>query len=120
MAGRRSVAFSAAVGSAAVTVTRATVLHGVTALEGFALLHFMATSNVAAPAAASTGRTAWARNLAAPVRDFLNNEAGSALVLLGAAVLAMLWANSPWPHSYESVWTTKLSINLGSAGISLD
>jgi Na+/H+ antiporter NhaA len=80
----------------------------------------MATSNVAAPASPATGRTAWARNLAAPVRDFLNNEAGSALVLLAAALLAMLWANSPWPGSYESVWTTKLSINLGGAGISLD
>src|SRR5262249_28269953 len=30
------------------------------------------------------------------------------------------WANSPWPHSYESVWTTKLSIQLGSHGISQD
>jgi Na+/H+ antiporter NhaA len=80
----------------------------------------MAASDVAASPAAATGRTAWARNLAAPVRDFLNNESGSALVLLAGAVLAMLWANSPWWHSYESVWTTKLSMNLGSMGISLD
>jgi Na+/H+ antiporter NhaA len=97
----------------------ATVPEGLTGLEAFALLHCMAT-NVATPPAPSSGRTAWARNLAAPVRDFLNNEAGSALVLLGAAALALLWANSPWPHSYESVWTTKLAINLGDAGISLD
>ena len=31
-----------------------------------------------------------------------------------------MWANSPWPDSYESVWTTKLSIRLGDSGISLD
>ena len=29
------------------------------------------------------GRTAWARNLATPVRDFLSTETGSAIVLLG-------------------------------------
>src|SRR6185295_16254479 len=67
-----------------------------------------------------TGRTAWARNLAAPVRSFLNTESGGAVVLLGATMLALLWANSPWPDSYESVWTTDLSIRLGSDGISMD
>jgi Na+/H+ antiporter NhaA len=41
-------------------------------------------------------------------------------VLLGATVAALVWANSPWPDSYESVWTTELSIQLGSEGISLD
>ena len=57
-----------------------------------------------------TGRTAWARNLAAPVRDFLNAETGGAVVLLAAVAAALLWANSPWSDSYESFWTTKLSI----------
>ena len=67
-----------------------------------------------------TGRTAWARNLAAPVRDFLNAETGGAVLLLAAVVAALLWANSPWWESYESFWTTDLSIELGSGGISLD
>jgi Na+/H+ antiporter NhaA len=57
--------------------------------------------------------------MAAPVRDFLSNETGSAAVLLAAAVAALLWANSPWSDSYESVWTTHLSIQLGGSGISL-
>jgi Na+/H+ antiporter NhaA len=70
--------------------------------------------------ASFTGRTAWARNLAAPIRDFLSAETGGAVVLLIAAVAALVWANSPWSDSYESVWTTKLSIHLGDAGISLD
>jgi Na+/H+ antiporter NhaA len=69
---------------------------------------------------AFTGHTAWARNLAAPVRDFLSQETGGAVVLLAAAAAALIWANSPWSDSYESFWTTKLSINLGSDGISLD
>ena len=67
-----------------------------------------------------SGRTAWARNLATPVRDFLSTETGGAIVLLVAAVAALLWANSPWSDSYESFWTTKLSITIGSGGISLD
>ncbi len=67
-----------------------------------------------------TGHSAWARNLAAPVRDFMGAETGGALVLLCAALAALAWANSPWPGSYESLWTTKLAIRLGSEGISLD
>ncbi|MDQ6822062.1 MAG: Na+/H+ antiporter NhaA [Actinomycetota bacterium] len=66
------------------------------------------------------GRTAWARNLAAPVRSFLSTETGGAVVMLGAAIAALVWANSPWSGSYESVWTTRLVIHLGHAGISAD
>jgi Na+/H+ antiporter NhaA len=75
-----------------------------------------------APSAATrfTGRTAWARNLAAPVRDYLSTETGGALVLLGAAVAALLWANSPWSDSYDSFWTTQFSIRIGGSGISMD
>ena len=66
------------------------------------------------------GRTAWARNLAAPVRSFLSTEAGGAFVMLGAAIAALVWANSPWWHTYQSVWTTELSIHLGTTGIAAD
>jgi Na+/H+ antiporter NhaA len=66
------------------------------------------------------GRTAWARNLAAPVRDFLSTETGGAAVMLGATIAALFWANSPWSHSYESVWTTKLTIRFGAGEISAD
>jgi Na+/H+ antiporter NhaA len=66
------------------------------------------------------GRTAWARNLTAPVRDYLTTETGGAMVMLAAAIAALLWANSPWSHSYESVWTTKVAIRVGSGGISAD
>src|ERR1700744_6162173 len=66
------------------------------------------------------GRTAWARNLAAPVRSFLSTEEGGAIVMLGAAIVALLWANAPGWHSYESVWTTQLAIRIGSKGITMD
>jgi Na+/H+ antiporter NhaA len=67
-----------------------------------------------------TERTAWARNMAAPVRDFLSTESGGAMVLLGAAMAALVWANSPWSGSYESFWSTTLSIRVGDEGLSLE
>jgi Na+/H+ antiporter NhaA len=66
---------------------------------------------------AFSGRTAWARSLQAPLREFLTTETGSASVLLAAAVAALAWANLDL-SSYESVWRTELSIELGGSGIS--
>jgi Na+/H+ antiporter NhaA len=66
------------------------------------------------------GRTAWARSLAAPVRDFLGTETGSASVLLAGTLIALLWANSPWSHSYTSLWSTRLVVRIGGNGIALD
>jgi Na+/H+ antiporter NhaA len=65
------------------------------------------------------GRTAWARNLAAPLRSFLTTETSGALALLGASLAALIWANLPWWESYESFWTTDLSIRIGDEGLSL-
>jgi Na+/H+ antiporter NhaA len=66
------------------------------------------------------GRTAWARNLAAPLRDYLNTETGGAVALLAATVAALVCANSPWSDSYDSVWGTELSIRVGDAAIAMD
>jgi Na+/H+ antiporter NhaA len=68
----------------------------------------------------SGGRTAWARNLAAPIRGFLHAETGGAIVLVVAALAALLWSNSPWSDSYESFWETRLAIEIGQHGIALD
>lgn len=71
-------------------------------------------------AEAATGRTAWERNLRAPVRRFLHTETSGAIVLVVAALAALAWANSPWSDSYESVWETTLSITLGDHALSTD
>ena len=68
---------------------------------------------------AFSGRTAWARSLQQPLRDFLATETGSAVVLLAAALAAIAWANVDL-SSYESVWRTPLSIRVGDSGISQD
>src|SRR5205823_3423657 len=66
-----------------------------------------------------SAHTAWARNMATPVREFLTTETGGGAVMLGATVAALIWANADH-SSYESVWTTALSITVGSHGISTD
>ena len=71
-------------------------------------------------ATAAAERTAWSRNLAAPVRTFLATESGSAAVLLAAAVAALVWANSPWWETYESFWGTEVSLRVGDLGFALD
>ena len=71
------------------------------------------------PAAPLSGRTAWARNLEAPLRDFLRTETGSAAILLGAAIVALVWVNMD-SASYERVWQTLLAIRVGGAGVTQD
>jgi Na+/H+ antiporter NhaA len=66
-----------------------------------------------------TGRTAWARNLQTPLREFLRTETGGAAVLLTAAVAALVWVNVD-ASSYGSVWSKVLSISLGHSGVALD
>ena len=66
-----------------------------------------------------SGRTAWARNLQTPLRLFLRTETGGAAVLLGMAVVALIWVNAD-ASSYNAVWTARLSVRLAGAGVSLD
>ena len=66
-----------------------------------------------------SGRTAWARSIQTPLREFLTTETGGAAVLLAATIAALAWVNVH-ASSYESFWETTLSIDLGRWGISLD
>jgi Na+/H+ antiporter NhaA len=66
-----------------------------------------------------SGRTAWARHLERPMRDFLATETGSAAVLLAATIAALVWVNAD-SGSYDSVWGTMLVIRVGGHGVALD
>ena len=68
---------------------------------------------------AFSGRTAWARHMQTPLRSFLRTETGSASVLAGATVAALVWANVS-VSSYDRVWATRLSAAVGSASVVAD
>jgi NhaA family Na+:H+ antiporter len=53
------------------------------------------------------------RLIARPVRDFLDTEISSGIVLLAAAAVALIWANSPFSDSYAALWDTELSFRIG-------
>ncbi|MFQ5665770.1 MAG: Na+/H+ antiporter NhaA [Candidatus Binatia bacterium] len=54
-----------------------------------------------------------ARRLARPLEKFLRVEASGGILLLVAAVIALLWANSPWAPTYEHLLHTPISIGFG-------
>ncbi len=49
-----------------------------------------------------------------PFVRFSQIEASSGIVLLAAAVIAMVWANSPWSETYFSILDQHLDISFGS------
>ena len=53
------------------------------------------------------------RRLLLPAQSFIHAQAVSAVVLLMAAVAAVVWANFPGSHSYETLWTHRLIIDVG-------
>ena len=48
-----------------------------------------------------------------PVQRFMHEEASSGIVLFVAAVVALIWANSPWYHAYDELLKTQITIGFG-------
>ena len=55
---------------------------------------------------------AFPRLVMRPLERFLQLESGSAALLMGAAVAALVWVNVA-PGSYEDLWATELRLDLG-------
>ncbi|MEP7119401.1 MAG: Na+/H+ antiporter NhaA [Byssovorax sp.] len=66
----------------------------------------------APPGALSPARRALQR-VTGPIERFLHVEAASGILLLTAALVALVWANSPLRSSYEHLWHTPISIGAG-------
>jgi NhaA family Na+:H+ antiporter len=62
--------------------------------------------------------TAVSRRVVRPLQEFLQTSSASALLLLTAVVIALVWANSPWSASYERLWSTELSLHVGEWSLS--
>jgi NhaA family Na+:H+ antiporter len=54
-----------------------------------------------------------------PLRDFLRTETAGGVLLVVAAAVALIWANSPWSASYQQLWTTPISITVGNHSVEL-
>lgn len=52
------------------------------------------------------------------IRDFLKLESAGGILIMGAALLAILLANSPWGHGYAEFLHTKLTVSFGDIGLS--
>jgi Na+:H+ antiporter, NhaA family len=59
------------------------------------------------------------RAIARPLERFLREEVGSGTLLLAAAVIALVWSNVA-TDSYDDLWSTRLSIELGSLSFDED
>ena len=49
-----------------------------------------------------------------------NAESLAAAFLLGATVIALVWANSPWSQTYSDFWHTPASVSIGDMSLTLD
>ena len=58
--------------------------------------------------------------LLSPLRDFLHTESSGAVLLALAAFVALVWANSPWSASYESLWSARASFSFAGHSLDLD
>jgi NhaA family Na+:H+ antiporter len=52
--------------------------------------------------------------LMAPFQRFASAASAGGLVLLATTVIALVWANSPWSHSYHALWESPLGITIGT------
>jgi Na+:H+ antiporter, NhaA family len=52
------------------------------------------------------------RNFVRPVQRFMRLEAAGGAIVVVAAIVALIWANSPWQDSYFDFWSTHLELNL--------
>ncbi|HLV39243.1 Na+/H+ antiporter NhaA [Xanthomarina sp.] len=43
-----------------------------------------------------------------PLQKYIKIESLSGFLLLGATLLALIWANSPWSHMYQELWNYEL------------
>jgi NhaA family Na+:H+ antiporter len=52
------------------------------------------------------------RTVLMPVQQFLRIELLGSLLLMATAIVAIVWANSPWAESYFAIWRRYLTVDL--------
>lgn len=61
-----------------------------------------------------------ARLIARPMRRFLDTETAGGVILLIAALIALVAANSPFGDGFERIWSTRIGVRVGAFSVSDD
>lgn len=67
-----------------------------------------------------TNRRELIGQLSEPLRAFLRTESGGAGLLLAAALVALVWASSPWSAAYEALWHVPVGVRVGDQSLEMD
>ena len=60
------------------------------------------------------------RGISRPAQQFIFTEGASGRLLLVAAIVALVWANSPFSDDYDALWGHVVSIDLGFVELTED
>ena len=55
-----------------------------------------------------------------PFQEFADRSSSGGILLIAAAIVALVWANSPWGETCTWLWGTELSVELGPFSIEED
>ncbi len=53
-----------------------------------------------------------------PFQEFFKSKSTGGLLLIASALIALIWANSPWSEYYLAIWDTKFTVGYGAATLS--
>jgi Na+/H+ antiporter NhaA len=70
-------------------------------------------------AGSAPASTAWTDSGKTPLRQFLRTETGSATILVGATLAALIWCNVAG-GSFDTFWATRLSADVAGHGIAMN
>ncbi len=73
--------------------------------------HAIGPESVPRPWSASDRRVP--RTVVRPLRRFADTEAAGGVAMLAMAIVALVWANSPFGDSYVELWETLISLHVG-------
>ncbi|MGD9933671.1 MAG: Na+/H+ antiporter NhaA [Dehalococcoidia bacterium] len=57
--------------------------------------------------------------LVRPAQAFMAKEAAGGIVIVLGALVAFIWANSPWHESYFDFWHAEVSLHVGDLGLEI-
>lgn len=55
-----------------------------------------------------------------PLRDVLHRESTAGMLLVIAALIAVVWANSPFADSYDDVWNAEIAIDIAGRTLGME